>query len=62
MTRQYKNHKIIKTDITTTVFIKSSIGHRTAIRNLYRIEGEYQTGPMFTTIRAAKEYITDQLS
>ena len=59
---KYKNHNIIKTDTTTDVYIKTRFGHRMVLRELYRIEGEHSTGPSFTRIKDAKEYITEQVN
>ena len=59
---KYRNHTIIRTNTTTDVYIRAPIGHRMALRQLYRIEGEHSTGPSFTRLKDAKEYITEQIN
>ena len=58
----YKGHTIIQTSTTTTVYVKASIGYRPAIRYLYKIEGEYDCGPSFTTLADAKAWLTEQIN
>jgi len=59
---KYKKHFIIKTNTTTTVFVQGSIGYRPSIRYLYKVDGpNMQTGPKFTTIQKAKEFISAEL-
>lgn len=59
--KAYKEHKIIKTNTTTDVYISCSYGYRKAVRQLYRVEGLYDSGPAFTTIKEAKRWITSKI-
>ena len=65
---KYKDHNIVRTSTTTTVYIlkQRGIGHYPAIRYLYRIEGVHgKLGierPYITTIKAAKEFITEAIA
>ena len=61
-TKTYKGHTIIRTDITTDVYVRTSIGYRRAIRFLYMVDGKYSSNPIFTSIREAKEWISAKIN
>ena len=60
--KTYKEHKIIKTSTTTDVYVNSSMGYRKELRYLYEVRGDHNVGPIFTTIKDAKEWITERIN
>lgn len=62
MKRIYKGHEIVKTNTTTHVYVSASIGYRKALRYLYEVNGDHNCGPIFTTIKEAKEWITERIN
>lgn len=58
---KYKNHEIKITSTSTDVYIPTSIGYRKAVRSLYKVIGDHSSPPAFTSIKAAKEWITNQI-
>ncbi len=60
-TYKYKNHTITQTSTTTDVYTLRFSRYVKEIRYMYAIDGEFWTGPKFTSIKEAKEWINERI-
>ena len=61
---KYKNHFIVKTNLTTSVHVRANFGSYEKTVALYEIQGKAEkpasVRPFITSVKAAKEYINQE--